>query len=137
MSITAEQKQLFNDHQKNLKFFALATSSKDGIPNVVPIGFMWVANVDEVWVIDNYLNKSLQNIKENPVAAVYACGGERGIDCVQLKGKCTYETSGPDYEAVVKKAHAVNPAYPAKGLVKIHVSYIYDTTPGPNAGKKI
>ncbi|MCQ2079578.1 MAG: pyridoxamine 5'-phosphate oxidase family protein [archaeon] len=137
MAISDKTKQLFADHGANQHIFALATASKTGIPNVVPIGFLWVANDDEVWVIDNYLNKTLANIRENPVAAVYAMGGESGKETVQLKGKCVYETEGADYEAAVAMAHKINPGFPAKGLVKIRISCAFDTTPGPNAGKKL
>ena len=73
--ISPQVKALFEDHKSNFKYFALATSSKEGVPNVVPIGFLWVANDKEIWVIDNYMNKTYANIKENPVAAVYAIGG--------------------------------------------------------------
>lgn len=137
MAISAKAKQIFADHGANQHIFALATASKSGVPNVVPIGFLFVANDDEIWVIDNYLNKTLANVRENPVAAVYAQGGENGKECIQVKGKVTYEDSGADYEACVTKAHAVNPAFPAKGLFKIKVSCEFDTAPGPNAGKKL
>ena len=76
--ISPQVKALFEDHKSNFKYFALATSSKEGVPNVVPIGFLWVANDKEIWVIDNYMNKTYANIKENPVAAVYAIGGGGG-----------------------------------------------------------
>ncbi|MCQ2070445.1 MAG: pyridoxamine 5'-phosphate oxidase family protein [archaeon] len=133
-AISENVKKLFADHKEGFKFYALATSSSTGVPNVVPIGFLWVANDDEIWVIDNYLKKTLANIKENPVAAAYAIGGT-GKDCVQIKGPAVYENSGADYEAAVKMAHSVNPGFPAKGLVKIRVAEVYDTTPGPNAGE--
>ncbi|AGI47918.1 pyridoxamine 5'-phosphate oxidase-like FMN-binding protein [Thermoplasmatales archaeon BRNA1] len=135
--IDARTKQLFADHGNQSRIFALATSSKGGIPNVVPIGFLFVANDDEIWVIDNYLNKTLKNILDNPVVSVYAMGGEGGHECVQVKGKAVYETSGPDYEAAKKMAKDKNEKYPAKGLVKISPCAVYDTTPGPNAGKKL
>lgn len=137
MAINAKTKQLFADHGANQHIFALATASKTGIPNVVPIGFLWVENDDEVWVIDNFLNKTLANIRENPFAAVYAQGGENGKECIQVKGQATYVTSGPEYEKIVAKAHAISDKYPAKGLVKIKVCREYITTPGPEAGKKL
>jgi hypothetical protein len=133
--ITPKMKALFEEHKKSHKYFALATASKDGVPNVVPIGFLWVANDKEIWVIDNYMNKTLANIKENPVAAVYALAGE-GHDCIQVKGACRYFDFGPDYEAAVKMAHEKNPAFPAKGLIKIAVTDVYDTAPGEHAGMK-
>lgn len=134
--IPPKVKALFEDHKSALKYFALATASKEGVPNVVPIGFLWVANDKEIWVVDNYLNKTYANIKENPVAAVYAIGGEGGHECVQVKGAVRYFDFGDDYEEAVKMAHAKNPAFPAKGLIKIIVTDVYDTTPGENAGKK-
>ena len=118
MSISQQIKDIFDQHKNGPRIFALATADKKGIPNVVPIGFLWVANDEEIWVVDNYLNKTLANIKANPVAAVYAMGGE-------------------NYEAAKEMAHSVNPNYPAKGLVKIKVSCAFNTTPGPEAGNKI
>ena len=136
VAIDDKTKQLFLDHRAGFRIYAMATASKDGVPNVVPIGFLWIEG-DEIRVIDNYLNKTFDNLKENPIVAVYAQGGEGGHECVQVKGRAIYETSGPEYEAAVKMAHDKNPNYPAKGLVRITPCHIYDTTPGPNAGKKI
>ncbi len=135
--ISPQVKALFEDHKSNFKYFALATSSKEGVPNVVPIGFLWVANDKEIWVIDNYMNKTYANIKENPVAAVYAIGGEGGHECVQVKGAVRYFDFGDDYKAAVEMAHAKNPAFPAKGLIKIIVTDVYDTAPVVHAGEKL
>jgi len=134
-TIPSAVKEIFDAHKASFKFYALATSSKEGVPNVVPIGFLWVENEREIWIVDNYLNKTLANIKENPVAAVYAIGAD-GHTCVQVKGACRYYTSGPDYDKIFQMAKTKNEKYPAKGLVKIIVTDLYDTTPGPNAGKK-
>ena len=136
MAISEATKALFDQHTKTFTIYSLATASKSGVPNVVPIGFLWIANDDEIWVVDNFLNKTLANIKENPVAAVYARAAE-GPQCVQVKGKCVYETSGKDYEAAKAMAKSKSDKYPAKGLLKIKVSCEFETTPGPNAGNKL
>ncbi|MBE6527226.1 MAG: pyridoxamine 5'-phosphate oxidase [Thermoplasmata archaeon] len=136
MALDAKVKQIFADHGAGPRIFALATASKEGVPNVVPIGFLWVEG-DEIRVIDNFLNKTLENIKSNPICAVYAMGGKDGKECVQVKGKAVYETSGPEYEAAFKMARSKSDKYPAKGLVRITPCAVYDTTPGPNAGKKL
>ena len=136
VSIDGKTAELFADHKAGLKYYSLATASKDGVPNVVPIGFLWVEG-DEIRVIDNYLNKTLANILENPIVAVYAIGGKDGHECIQIKGKATYQTSGPEYEAAVAMAHAKNKDYPAKGLVRITVCREYDTAPGLHAGELI
>jgi len=50
--------------EKNLVF--LATSSKDGIPNVVPVGFARPIDDETILIADNYLNKTRKNLDENP-----------------------------------------------------------------------
>ncbi len=134
-TLPKEVQEYFTAHKENYKYFALATASKEGVPNVVPIGFLWVENEHEIWVIDNYLNKTLTNIKENPVASVYAIGGD-GHQCVQVKGAVRYCTAGPEYQKAHDLAKKKNEMYPAKGLVRIIVTDIYNTTPGSDAGKK-
>lgn len=125
-------RQAFENHRATVKAVSLATASKDGVPNVVPVGMIWLAG-DEVWVVDNYFNKTLANIKENPVAAVYFLGPDHS--CLQLKGRAVYTTEGPDFEEAHAFAKKKGEQFPAKGLLKIVVSEVYDTAPGPNAGK--
>ena len=51
MSISQQIKDIFDQHSKGPRIFALATADKKGIPNVVPIGFLWVANDEETGLI--------------------------------------------------------------------------------------
>ncbi len=134
-AIPKDVKELFDAHKNTFKYYALATSSKEGVPNVVPIGFLWVENEHEIWIVDNFLNKTLANLKENPVAAVYAIGTD-GHTCVQVKGAVRYSTAGPEYQKAHDLAKAKSDKYPAKGLVRIIVTDLFNTTPGPDAGKK-
>lgn len=124
-------RQVFEDHRATAKIVALATASKDGVPNVIPVGMIWMAG-DEVWVVDNFFNKTYNNIKENPKASIYLIGSDGA--CLQLKGRVVYTTSGPDYEEARDFAKKKGESYPAKGLVKIVVTDIYNTAPGPEAG---
>ena len=48
MSISQQIKDIFDQHKNGPRIFALATADKKGIPNVVPIGFLWVANDEEI-----------------------------------------------------------------------------------------
>ena len=42
-----------------LKTIYLATASKKGMPNVVPIGAMFLIDDETLWVIDNFMKKSI------------------------------------------------------------------------------
>ena len=67
VKLTAEMKEVFS---KN-KIFAIATASKAGIPNVAPMGSVQLVSDDTIWLGDNFLNKTLANVKENPHMAIY------------------------------------------------------------------
>jgi len=118
------------------KLYALATASKDGNPNVVPIGMLFAKDDSTIWIVDNFLNKTLANVKENPVASFYvwAPGCKESY---QIKGSVTVENSGKDYEEAKAFAHSKKETLPAKNLLKFKIKEIFYVSPGPNAGKKI
>ncbi|MBR3410015.1 MAG: pyridoxamine 5'-phosphate oxidase family protein [Candidatus Methanomethylophilaceae archaeon] len=113
--------------------FALATATKDGIPNVVPVGMLFVGDDGKVWLVDNFLKKTLKNIQENPRVSFYVWNPE-AKESFQVKGTATVCNSGADYEKAVAIAHAKRETLPAKNLIKIDVTEVYYTTPGPHAG---
>ena len=55
---------------ENQALVALATSSADGSPNVVPIGAKKVLDDETILISDQYFNKTLANLKENPQVAL-------------------------------------------------------------------
>jgi Predicted flavin-nucleotide-binding protein structurally related to pyridoxine 5''-phosphate oxidase len=115
----------------------MATSSKDGIPNVVPLGMVILqADGETIWAVDNFMNKTLANVKENPKAAIVVFNPD-GKESYQIKGSVTVENSGKDYEAAVKFAHEKRETLPAKNLLKIKITDIFYVSPGPNAGKRV
>jgi hypothetical protein len=132
VKLTAEMKDVFSQY----KIFAIATASKAGIPNVAPIGFVQLVSDDTIWLGDNFMNKTLKNVKENPHMALYFWEPEKKR-CFQIKGRVTVKTSGPDYEKIRAQIKAKGPQYPAKGLLVLTITEVFDCTPGPNAGKKI
>ena len=132
VKMTAEMKEAFS----KVKLFPVATASKTGVPNVAPIAFVVMVSDDTLWLADNFMNKTLANLKENPNIAVYVWEPE-SRKCLQLKGKVEIKTSGPDYEKMKKMVHDKKPELPAKSLVIMHIGEIFDCAPGPNAGKKI
>jgi len=52
-----------------VKIFPVATASKEGVPNVVPIGFCLLVDDETIWIADNFMVKSLANLEENPKVA--------------------------------------------------------------------
>ena len=130
--LTAEMKEVFS---KN-KIFAIATASKAGIPNVAPIAFVQLVSDDTIWLGDNFMNKTLANVKENPHMALYFWEPEKKR-CFLIKGPVTVKTSGPDYEKIRAQIKAKGPQYPAKGLLVLTIAEVFDCTPGQNAGKKV
>lgn len=122
---------------KNMKIFSLATASKDGIPNVVPIGMLMLQDDKEtVWIIDNFMGKTLANVQENPIASFFIWNPESKVS-FQVKGKITIEDSGKDYEFARDFAHQKKKELPAKNLLKMKITEVYSVQPGPTAGKKL
>ena len=130
--LTAEMKEAFG----RMKIFPVATASKDGIPNVVPIGVVELIGDDTIWITDNFMNKSLENLKANPNIALYIWGPEiKG--CFQIKGHASVKTSGKDFDAMKATINKKNPALPARSLIIVKISEVFECQPGPNAGSKI
>ncbi|WOF17188.1 pyridoxamine 5-phosphate oxidase [Methanoplanus sp. FWC-SCC4] len=120
----------------NAKVVPLATASKDGVPNVAPMGTVYLKDPETVWILDNFMQKTAANVAETKKAALYLYGeGIKG--CCQIKGDAVIETSGEAYDEAKKIFHAKNPNLPAKGLLVISVTDVYNCMPGPEAGKKL
>jgi len=132
VNLTAEMKEAFG----RMKIFPVATASKDGTPNVVPIGVVELISDDTIWITDNFMHKSLENLKTNPKIALYLWGPEiKG--CFQIKGQATVRTSGGDFDAMKEKINRKNPAMPARSLIIVKITDVFECTPGPKAGSKI
>jgi len=132
VSLTAEMKAAFG----KMKIFPIATATKDGIPNVVPIGVVELVSDDTIWITDNFMHKTLENLQANPHIALYVWGPEiKG--CFQVKGHATVKTSGRDFEEMKAKINKKNPALPARSLIIVKITEVFECQPGPNAGNKL
>jgi predicted pyridoxine 5'-phosphate oxidase superfamily flavin-nucleotide-binding protein len=132
VKLTADMKEAFG----KMKIFPVATASKDGTPNVVPIGVVELVSDDTIWITDNFMHKSLENLSANPKIALYVWGPEiKG--CFQIKGHASVKTSGKDFDAMKAKINAKNPAMPARSLVIVKITEVFECQPGPKAGSKI
>jgi len=76
------------------------------------------------------MNKTLENIKQNPMVSVSVWKDKEGY---QFKGIAKVETIGTNFELGNELAKDRNP----KGVVTVDILSVYSTAPGPDAGKKI
>ncbi|MCS3901462.1 pyridoxamine 5'-phosphate oxidase family protein [Methanococcus voltae] len=126
--------KLNDEMQKALSgLLFLATASKDGIPNVAPMGANIVVDDETLIISDNFMKKTIANIKENPVVAINVA------DCracsLQFKGKAEYVVEGEYFELTKKWMAEKMPNIKPKGAVVIKFFEIYSVKPGDDAGK--
>jgi predicted pyridoxine 5'-phosphate oxidase superfamily flavin-nucleotide-binding protein len=127
-------KEIFEKQQT----VVLATATKEGVPNVVPVGAKKILDEETILISDQFFDKTLKNIKENPYVAITIWDNHEGY---QLKGTVNVETSGPRFEETARwieeMGKAMNVPLKSKGALIIHVTDIFSVSPGPDAGKKI
>ena len=130
--ITADVKET----GEKVRIWALATTDKNGNPNVVPIGSRRFHSEDTVIVMDNHLSKTKKNILENPRVALTFWDLEYSKS-FQLKGSAVIETSGKIFDEEITKYKAHRPNSNPRGVVIIKIEEIYITQGGPDAGRRI
>jgi len=92
MKISNEIKQMLDE---NIVY--LATATKEGKPNVVPIGLAHAISDNEVLIVDVMFKKTRRNLEENPQVAISFTDVKR-LESYQLKGKAKIFKSGEIYE---------------------------------------
>jgi len=112
VALTEEMKAAF----RTMKVFPVATASKDGWPNVVPIGFVELVDDETIWIADNFMKKTLANVRENPKVSIYIWGAETK-GCFQVKGNVEVRTSGPEFEKMQFTVRSKMAKAPAKSLL--------------------
>jgi predicted pyridoxine 5'-phosphate oxidase superfamily flavin-nucleotide-binding protein len=132
--ITQEMKDVI----EKTRGWAFATSSREGIPNVVTIHFYKIISDNEIMFVDIFMKKTLENIKNNPNIALTVWDWDvKPRKGYQFKGEARIETSGKLFEEGVKIVKAEKPELDPKGVVIVKVNSIYITSPGPDAGKEV
>jgi predicted pyridoxine 5'-phosphate oxidase superfamily flavin-nucleotide-binding protein len=116
------------------KTLFLATSSMNRVPNVVPIGAFKLLDGETLLISDQYFNKTLQNIKENPVVSLSWWGEKGGF---QIKGPVTLHTNDEIFRQDVAWMKEVRPNLAPKSAVVMKITEVYHVKPGADAGKKI
>lgn len=121
---------------ESIEIFPFATASWESLPNVVPVKYLGVIDRERLWITDNFLSKSLQNLDENPYAAVYVVTPDYK-SCWQIKGKTCIHQEGQMFNAMRERVHHINPNLPARSLVVLSIDEIYECLPGQEAGQLI
>lgn len=130
MSMTDE---MMDAVEKDLVF--LATSSEEGVPNVVPIGFARPIDQDTILIADNYMNKTRQNMENNPWISLVT---KDATKCpYQFKGKVEIFESGQHFDTVTEWGKNAMTKLTPKAAILMKVTEIYSIQPGPDAGKRI
>jgi predicted pyridoxine 5'-phosphate oxidase superfamily flavin-nucleotide-binding protein len=126
--------QEIKESLQGTKLAFLATSSKNGIPNVVPIAAFKVLDDGTMLISDQFFNKTLQNMMENPEIALSWWGDKGGF---QIKGTVTIHTNDEIFGQNVAWMKEVWPKFVPKSAVIVKITGVYAVKPGPEPGKKI
>jgi len=126
------------DVMEKTRGYAIATCTKDGIPNVVPIHFVKILSDDEIMLADIFMKKTFENIQQNPVMAISVWDWDvKPRKGYQFKGTPRIETSGKHYDMAVEMVKAEKPDLTPKSAVVVKITDIFVTSPGPDAGKNV
>ena len=116
--------------------FIFATASKTSKPNGVPIGFIRILSDEEFIVVDNFMQKTRQNIIENPIAAVTCWSNELRYG-YQFKGSAHIETFGDAYDSAVKWVGESKRPFKPKGIIILKVEEVYYVGSGKDSSKNL
>jgi len=115
----------------------VATSSKDGTPNVSLKGSLRVLDEGHLVFADINSLKTRKNLEENPKVAVMAYDAE-ARKAYMLKGAVEIFSAGPLYDQVTQGMKQHMPHLPApKYVVKVTVDAVFDQSGGPSGGRQI
>ena len=115
----------------------VATTSRDGEPNVTPKGTLKLLDDQHILFADLFSLKTRRNLQDNNKIAVTVvdAASAKGY---QLKGTAELVDSGPLFETTSKELKSVPKELPPlHHVVKITVESVFDQSVGPNAGKQI
>ncbi len=116
------------------KVVFLATASKDRTPNVVPIAGFKVLDDETLLISDQFFNKTLANLKENPKVAISWWGEKGGF---QIKGTVTIHVNDEIFRQDVAWMKELRPNLTPKSAVVLKIAGVYNVKPGAEPGKKI
>ena len=130
VKLTAEMKESF----AGAKYYFIATSAKNGIPNVVPVSFLKVYDDETLLLSNQFLNKTLKNLQENPHLAVSYWGDKGGF---QIKGTVAIHKGDKVFDEDVAWVKSKYPNMMPRSAVVVKITDVFQIKSGPDAGKKL
>ncbi|MBN1470930.1 MAG: pyridoxamine 5'-phosphate oxidase family protein [Syntrophaceae bacterium] len=119
---------------KASKISYLATATKDGSPNVVPIAAFKFLDDETLLISDQYFGKTLDNLIENPKIALTWWGDKDGF---QIKADITIHTEGDIFRENVQWVKSIKETLNPKSAIVAKITAVYTVKSGTDAGKKI
>lgn len=119
---------------KATKIAYLATATKDGGPNVVPIAAVKFLDDETLLISDQYFGKTLNNLKENPKIALTWWGDKDGF---QIKADITIHTDDDIFREDVQWVKSIKDTLNPKSAIVAKITAVYAVKSGVNAGKQI
>jgi predicted pyridoxine 5'-phosphate oxidase superfamily flavin-nucleotide-binding protein len=114
--------------------YFFVTCSKAVVPNAVPIKALKLLDDETILVSDQYFNKTMKNLQENPQVAISFWGEKGGC---QIKGTATVHKGDKIFEDDVAWIKEMNPKLTPKSAVVVKITEVFGLKPGPDAGKKL
>ena len=121
------------DSLKSTKIAFLSTAAKDGSPNVVPIGAFKFLDDETLLISDQFFNKTLKNLQENPKIALAWWGNQGGF---QIKADITIHTDDEIFRQNVEWVQSIKESLQPKSAIVGKITGVYIVKSGPDAGKK-
>ena len=125
---------VIKDSLKSTKIAFLSTAAKDGSPNVVPIGAFKFLDDETLLISDQFFNKTLKNLQENPKIALAWWGNQGGF---QIKADITIHTDDEIFRQNVEWVQSIKESLQPKSAIVGKITGVYIVKSGPDAGKKI
>jgi hypothetical protein len=118
------------------KVIPVATASRDGMPNVVPMTFVKALDDATVLIADNYMDKGARNLEENPLVSICVWDLETKR-AYQIRGDVEIHRSGTAYDEMVAWVKETKPDAPAKAAVVMTVTNVFVCHSGADRGKDV
>ncbi len=132
VKLTPEMIEAFNA----TKYFPLATATRNGDPNVTPVGSVFLIDPETIWIGNQFMDATVKNVQENPRASLFVwTQGVKG--CLKIKADVTVISSGEDYEKMKGMVSARKAELKCRSLLVLKITEVYDCSSGPGAGKRL
>lgn len=109
----------------NSENFTVATSDKNGNPNIIYIGFFRVLDDERISIADTSFNKTRSNIQENPRLALVTIDKE-SKKAYQVKGRVELKLSGEEFDYLKEKVRERMPELTLVHAVILHAEEVYN-----------